>query len=300
MRVAVLGEPAGWHVGRLLQRLRSMGHAASLVRWHELGAAVEPGGERFMPRELDAADAVIVRGMPGGSLAGDRLEPVVLRMDVLARVAARGAVVSNDPRGLETAIDKYLAAARLAAAGLPVPRCRAVQVPVAAETAWHELGGDCVLKPIFGSRGRGIVRIADPAGLAQVDAAAGRVFLLQEFVPHGGWDVRILTVGDRVFAMRRRAAAGEWRTNVALGGTAEPFDPPAAWIDLALRAARCLETDVAGIDILPASDGRVLVLEVNGVPGWRALEAATGQDVTGAVADYVVSAVTRIGSRPRT
>jgi ribosomal protein S6--L-glutamate ligase len=289
MRVAVLGEPAGWHVGRLVQRLRGMGHAADVIRWPDLGAAVEPGGERFVPPDLDAADAVLVRGMPGGAVAGDRLEPVVLRMDVLARLAARGTPVINTPRGLEAAIDKYLAAGRLAAAGVPVPRCRAVQGLAAAERAWHELGGDCVLKPIFGSRGRGIVRIADPAGLAGIDAAAERVFLLQEFVPHGGWDVRILTVVDRVFAMRRRAAAGDWRTNVALGGTAEPFDPPRPWIDLAMRAARCLETEVAGVDILPASDGRVLVLEVNGVPGWRALEAATGQDVTGAVADHAVA-----------
>ena len=295
MRVAVLGEPAGWHVGRLVQRLSGMGHATAVVRWHDLGAAVEPGGERFAPPALDAADAVLVRGMPGGMLAGDRLEPVVLRMDVLARLAARGTAVINSPRGLEAAIDKYLAAARLAAAGVPVPRCRAVQGTAAAAQAWHELGGDCVLKPIFGSRGRGIVRVGDPAELAGIDAAAERVFLLQEFVPHGGWDVRILTVADRVFAMRRRAAGGDWRTNVALGGTAEPFDPPRAWIDLAMRAARCLETDVAGIDILPASDGRVLVLEVTGVPGWRALEAATGQDVTGAVADHVVAAAARTG-----
>jgi ribosomal protein S6--L-glutamate ligase len=296
MRVAVLGEPAGWHVGRLVHRLAALGHAAEVVRWHDLGAAIDAHGERFAPPPLDDAQAVVVRGMPGGAVGGDRLEPVVLRMDVLARLAARGTAVVNQPRALEAAIDKYLAAARLAAAGLPVPRCRAVQGRTAAERAWHELGGDCVLKPIFGSRGRGVVRIREPAGLDEPTAAAERLFLLQEFVPHGGWDVRILTVGDRAFAMRRRAAAGDWRTNVALGGVAEPFDPPAAWVDLAFRAARCLETEVAGVDLLPATDGRVLVLEVNGVPGWRALEDATGQDVTGAVADYVVAAGQKAGA----
>lgn len=290
MRVAVVGEPEGWHVGRLTRRLAGMGHAAEVVRWREIGAAIDAGGERFTPRTLDEARAVMVRGMPGGIPAGDRLEPVVLRMDVLARLAARGVAVVNSPRGLEAAIDKYLAAARLAAAGVPVPRCHAVQGRAAAERAWHDLGGDCVLKPIFGSRGRGVTRICEPGGLDRPDATAETIFLLQEFVPHGGWDVRILTVGDRAFAMRRRAAAGDWRTNISLGGLAEPFDPPPAWIDLAIRAARCLETEVAGVDLLPATDGRVLVLEVNGVPGWRALEEATGEDVTGAVAEYVVSA----------
>lgn len=290
MRVAVVGEPEGWHVGRLTRRLAGMGHAADVVRWREIGAAIDAGGERFTPRTLDEARAVMVRGMPGGIPAGDRLEPVVLRMDVLARLAARGVAVVNSPRGLEAAIDKYLAAARLAAAGVPVPRCHAAQGRAAAERAWHDLGGDCVLKPIFGSRGRGVTRICEPGGLDRPDATAETIFLLQEFVPHGGWDVRILTVGDRAFAMRRRAAAGDWRTNISLGGLAEPFDPPPAWIDLAIRAARCLETEVAGVDLLPATDGRVLVLEVNGVPGWRALEEVTGEDVTGAVAEYVVSA----------
>lgn len=296
MRVAVLGEPEGWHVGRLVRRLTDMGHAADVVRWHDLGAALEAGRERFAPPPLDEAQAVVVRGMPGATLAGDRLEPVVLRMDVLARLAARGTAVVNPPRALEAAIDKYLAAARLAAAGLPVPRCRAVQGLAAAERAWHELGGDCVLKPIFGSRGRGLVRIREPGGLDHSGTAADRLFLLQEFVPHDGWDVRILTVGDRAFAMRRRAAAGDWRTNVSLGGVAEPFDPPDAWVDLAFQAARCLEAEVAGVDLLPGRDGRVLVLEVNGVPGWRALEAATGRDVTGAVADYVVAAAEKAGA----
>jgi ribosomal protein S6--L-glutamate ligase len=96
--------------------------------------------------------------------------------------------------------------------------------------------------------------------------------------------------------MRRLAAPGDWRTNVALGGTPQPFDPPADWVDLAIRAARCLETEVAGIDLLPAVDGRVLVLEVNGVPGWRALEASTGYDVTGAVAEYIAQTTAKSGT----
>lgn len=291
MRVAVVGEPAGWHVVRLMARLTALGHRTTAIRWHDLGAAADVHRERFFPVALDEAEAVVVRGMPGAAAAGDRLERVVFRMNALARLAARGTSVINAPRALEAAIDKYLSAARLAAAGLPVPRCRVAQGFEAAEQAREELGGDCAVKPIFGSRGRGILRVQSREEVAAVDQApdTDRLYLLQEFVPHSGWDVRVLVVGRRVFAMRRRAAPGDWRTNVSLGGTPEPFAPPADWVDLAIRAAECLETEVAGIDLLPAADGRVLVLEVNGVPGWRALEATTGADVTGAVAEYVVN-----------
>lgn len=297
LRVAVLGEPNGWHVGRLLTAISRRGHRGTAVRWAELSAEVRSasshvgyagGGawtEQFLPPAIDAADVVVVRGMPGGGM-----EEIIFRMDLLGRLAARGTAVINSPRGLEIAIDKYLALTRIAAAGLPVPRTIVAQDPHAIHQAWQSLGGDCVTKPLFGSRGRGLARIKDRESLAPlVDAAAhagppGAVTYLQEFVPHSGWDVRILIVGTDAFAIRRHAAVHEWRTNVSLGGRPEPFTPPADWVDLAFAASRAVETEIAGVDLLPARDGRILVLEVNGVPGWRGLEAATGI----AVAEHVV------------
>ena len=226
--------------------------------------------------------------MPGGGL-----EEVVFRMDLLGRLAARGTPVVNSPRGLEIAIDKYLSLARMAAAGLSVPRTMVAQSPDAIRAAWHALGRDCVAKPIFGSRGRGIARITDEASLETlIDAAtaappAGSVAYLQEFLPHDGWDVRILLVGKDAFAMRRFAVDGEWRTNVSLGGRPEAFSPPADWVELARAAARAVETEIAGVDLLPARDGRVVVLEVNAVPGWQGLEAATGIPVADAIVRHL-------------
>jgi ribosomal protein S6--L-glutamate ligase len=302
LRVAVVGEPTGWHVGRLLAALADRGHQGTAVRWTELSAEVQAAqpaeisagrglaAERFFPPAIEAADIVIVRGMPGGGL-----EEVIFRMDLLGRLAARGTPVVNSPRGLEIAIDKYLSLARMAAAGLPVPHTMVAQHPAAIQEAWRVLGGDCVVKPLFGSRGRGLARITDQESLAPLlDAAAtaesaGAVAYLQEFVPHDGWDVRILLVGDESFAIRRLAAGGEWRTNVSLGGRPEAFSPPAEWVDLARAASRAAETEIAGVDLLPARDGRVLVLEVNAVPGWRGLEAATGIPVADTVVRYLES-----------
>lgn len=308
LRVAVLGDPVGWHVGRLLAALAARGHRAVVVPWQTMSAEIGPGSaaevgpsasapaarERFLPAAIAAADLVVVRGMPTGSL-----EEVIFRMDVLGRIAAAGTPVVNSPRALEVAIDKYLSLAWMAAAGLPVPRTIVVQDPAAIPAAVAALGGDCVAKPIFGSRGRGLVRINDAPGLAAFVAAqvgppgagppgagAARPSLayLQEFVPHSGWDVRVFVAGERTVSMRRVAVAGDWRTNVSLGGHPEVFEPPEAWIDLARRAAATVGAEVAGVDLLPAVDGRVVCLEVNAVPGWKGLAAATGIDV----ADMVV------------
>ena len=98
MRVAILGEPAGWHVGRLLASLRDRGHEASVIRWQALTAEVEPGdgrrmAERFLPEAIERADIVVVRGMPAGGL-----EDVIFRMDILGRLAAdvRKSIGGND------------------------------------------------------------------------------------------------------------------------------------------------------------------------------------------------------------
>lgn len=306
MRAVVIGVPTGWHVGRLATALGGRGHEVSIVAWEEISAGIDGGAERFGPAALDAAEMVAVRGMPAVGRPDARLENVVFRMDALARVADRGTVVVNQPRSLEVAIDKYLALARFAAVGIPVPRTRVVQSAAAALAAWEDLGGDCVLKPIFGSRGRGLERVTNRGALADLvaegvgvdpGAGGGGPLYVQEFVPHGGWDVRVLTVGSRAFAMRRRAAGGDWRTNISRGGVPERFEPPADWVEMAFRAASAVGADIAGVDILPAADGRVVVLEVNAVPAWRGLEVATGCDIAAAIALYLED---RVMSRSRT
>lgn len=297
MRVAILGEPSGWHVGRLTAALHAGGHEATVVRWGDLAgevggpAGLGAGGERFFPEAIDRADAVLVRGMPRGGL-----EEVIFRMDLLGRIARHGTPVINSPRSLETSIDKYLSLARMAEAGIPVPRTIVAQSPAAIEDAWQTLGCDAVVKPLFGSRGQGIERLTSREMLAPYLAAAatadppGAVCHLQEFVPHPGWDVRVLLVGERVFAMRR-VSNGDWRLNVSRGGRPEPFSPPDHWIDLARRAATAVGAEIAGVDLMPGPDGRVVVIEVNAVPGWRGLETATGSDIAAAVVRHLEGSV---------
>jgi ribosomal protein S6--L-glutamate ligase len=285
MRIVLLGEPGGWHIERLRAAVVRRGHLATVVRWQHLTASVGDEGLRFGPAEVSAADAIVVRGMPGAGTGTDRLESVVFRMDVLGCLETEGMPVVNRPRALEIAIDKYLSLAALARAGLRVPRTVVVQDAEAARAAFAALGSSCVAKPIFGSRGRGIALVST-ATAAAAAVSAGGLGYLQEFLPHAGWDVRVLVIGDQTFAMRRIAAAGEWRTNISLGGRPEAFAPPTGWLELARRAAAAVGATVAGVDILPTDDGPV-VLEVNAVPGWQGLQAVTEIDLADEIAALV-------------
>ena len=218
MRIALLSYGAGWHVRDLQRAARQRDHEAVSVDWRRVQAAVPHSST------LDGHDAVVVRTMPPGSL-----EQVVFRMDVLHVLEARGVHVLNPPRALETCVDKYLASARLAAAGLPTPATVLCQDAETAFAAFEKLGGDVVVKPLFGSEGRGIVRVSAP-DLAYRTCRAlevtRSVFYLQEFVAHGGRDIRAFVVGGRlVAAMVRRAARC-----VRSGPTRLPAGVPAtAW-----------------------------------------------------------------------
>lgn len=284
MRVSVVGAATGWHIRRLVASLGAAGHEAAVVGWHELAAHIGPT-ERLLPPAAADCDALVVRGMPAGTL-----EDVIFRMDILGRFA-RGRRVVNAPRALEIAIDKYLALTRLHDAGIPIPRTVVAQDAAGIEAAWESFAGKAIVKPLFGSQGRGIERISSRAELEPwLDAARravppGSVCYLQELIQHPGWDARVLVIGNRTFAMRR-ISTGDWRINVSRGARPEAWEAPAAWEDLALRSAQAVGAEIAGVDIVPAADGPI-VIEVNAVPGWRGLESALGIDIAAAVVRHL-------------
>jgi RimK family alpha-L-glutamate ligase len=252
------------------------------------GTRLAAGGVR-----LDDCAAVIVRAIPGGSL-----EQVVFRVDALHRLARLGVEVINSPRAIERTVDKYFTSTLLEDAGLPTPRTRVCERLDDALLAFDALGGDVVVKPLFGSEGRGIVRVSDP-DLAYRTCRAleltRSVFYLQEFVPHGGRDIRAFVVGGRLVAAMTRRASG-WKTNVSQGARTEPLAPSGVLERLSLQAAALLEADYAGVDLLQAEDGRVLVIEVNGIPGWRGLQQTTQVDVAAVIAEHALA--TRGRARP--
>ena len=281
MKYAILSAGSGWHVRDLIRAASQLGHSADAVDFRRVTAGVAP--VRFSLQEYDG---VILRTMPPGSL-----EQVVFRMDVLHRLQAAGVRVLNPPRTAEICVDKYLATARLEAAGLPVPPTVVCQHADAALEAFEQLGGDVVVKPVFGSEGRGMVRVADIETAWRTFRTLERlqcVLYLQKFIRHPGWDLRAFVIGGKVLtAMRRRVSADGWRTNVAQGGSGEPVRLAPDEERLALRAAAAVHCPVAGVDLIQGPSGEWYVLEVNAVPGWRALAPVTGIDVAIAIVDFL-------------
>jgi ribosomal protein S6--L-glutamate ligase len=280
MQIAILSAGRGWHVRDLQRAAALLNHEAVAVDFRRVHAGVGTAAD-----SLAYFDGILVRTMPPGSL-----EQVIFRMDVLHRLYDAGIAVLNPPRAIEISVDKYLTTARLAAAGLPVPPTIVCQDADVALEAFTALGGDIILKPLFGSEGRGMMRIAD-ADLAwrtfRTVERLQSVLYLQRYIPHPGWDLRAFVLGGRVLAAMRRHAKEGWRTNVAQGGTGEAVRLTAEEAAWAVRAAEAVGAPVAGVDLLPGPAGQLYVLEVNAVPGWRALAPLTGVDIASEVLRYL-------------
>jgi RimK family alpha-L-glutamate ligase len=285
MRVAILGSTGGWHAERLERALSVRGHECAFAPVTRMVGRIDGGfAARARDVALDECDVVIVRGIPRGSL-----EQIVFRVDALHALQALGVRAVNAALAIEHTIDKFLASALLAAAGVPTPRTVACERAEDALLAFDDLGGDVIVKPLFGSMGFGMARVEDRDVAARVFRALEierAVYYLQETVPHDGVDVRALVVGDRVVAAIERLGSG-WRANLARGAEARPVALDDDRAAMCVRAARVLGADYAGVDLLRGADGREYVLEVNGIPGWNGVETATGVDVAAAVVEHL-------------
>lgn len=290
-RVGILAAADGWHVQALRGALHHAGcDTTRLDPTRLVGRIGEDPGIAASSVPLERLDAVLVRLVPPGSL-----DQIAFRIDALHLLADRGVVVVNPPRCLERTIDKHWTSRLLREAGVPTPRTVVAERAADALPAFRELG-DVLVKPLFGSGGRGIFRLSDEDHAWRAFRALEQqrsVIYLQEFVPHGRSDLRLFVVDGRVVAAARREGRG-WKSNVAAGASAAAHRPTAAQEDAALRAAAAVAAGYAGVDLLEAEDGRLLVTEVNGIPGWAALQETTSADIAMAVARLVVR---RIGAR---
>ena len=284
MRIAVLAARTGWHTQEIERAAVERGHEAVVLPYEGLVATIgADAGLRSRSTQLDGVDAVLARIIPSGSL-----EQIIFRVDALHRLEDRGVKVLNSPRAIERTVDKFWTSALLEQCGIPTPETIVCDDAEEATAAFRRLG-DVIVKPLFGSMGLGMVRVKDEEMAFRVFRTVEQirgVYYLQRTIDHDGVDIRAFVIGGRVLAAIERRAAG-WRTNLACGGTARAISLPEPLNALAVRAAAAVGADYAGVDLLTATDGTAYVLEVNGIPGWKGLQEATGLDVAGRLVDLL-------------
>ena len=276
MKIGVLGNADSWYVSQLCTIGHRLGHDVAPLLFPELQARGGSGRLTIScgERDLTSLDAIIVRTMPPGSL-----ERVVTRMDLLGGLESAGVQIINPPRAIECAVDKWLTTQRLIQEGLPVPETAVCEDSDAAIQLFEHLGGDVLVKPLFGSEGRGMLRVdnVDLAwrifrSLERIDA----VMYLQRFIRDADGDYRILLLDGQVIgSVKRTASADNFRSNAAQAGVGTPWTPTPEDVRLAVAAAHTTNCVFCGIDLI-RHDGRALVLEVNAVPGWRVLQSTCG------------------------
>ena len=284
MQVVVLAARAGWHTHELERAAAERGHQLTVLPYEGLVARIGPApGLRSRNTELDSADVVLARIIPSGSL-----EQIIFRVDALHRLEDRGIRVINSPRAIERTVDKFWTSTLLEQCGIPTPETVVCDDPEEAIAAYRTLG-DVIVKPLFGSMGLGMVRVSDEEMAFRVFRTIEQirgVYYVQRTVDHDGTDIRAFVLGGRVIAAIERRASG-WRTNLARGGTARSLSLSEQLSALAVRAAAAVGADYAGVDLLTGRDGTTYVLEVNGIPGWRGLQEATGLDIAGRLVDHL-------------
>ncbi|MGI4975364.1 MAG: ATP-grasp domain-containing protein [Janthinobacterium lividum] len=292
-RVGIALDDIDWHFAELSAAFASLGAEAVAFRLSD--CAFTPSGVAIPGFGGALPDAVYARAIaPGG------FEEVTRRLGILHALERLGVPVWNSARAVERCVDKSATGFLLGLAGVPTPDAWVVEGADAARQVVRDHGGargTLVAKPLFGAQGRGLCLVDRDADLPPA-AEMGGVFYLQRRVrvPGDGFhDHRLLVVdGALAGAMTRRSE--DWVTNMRRGARAEPLIPAADMVAVAVRAAAAVGASCAGVDMLRDREGRLWVLEVNSMPGWRGLQGVVDHPIAGRVAAGLLRRV-RAGGR---
>ena len=296
IRIVVFTDARGWHEKQLESAFLGVGanpHFVSLSQCRftdhtEFGGLTIPGLKNELPQ------GVFVRSVSAGTF-----EQVTLRLGFLHALAAMSVSIMNSASVIERTVDKSMTSHLLQkeqVATVPSWTCES------RESATQELemllskGKTVVLKPLFGSRGRGLRLIESTEDLPGPEEV-NHVYYLQEYIPskESYWrDWRVMVVDGRaICAMERRS--NQWITNRAQGAQCLPAKLDLEPQRLAERAADAIGADYAGVDLICTKEGKWLVLEVNGVPAWQGLQAVSEANIADQFAGKMLK-MTSIGN----
>jgi len=284
MKIALLSRNRKLYSSRrLIESAESRGHEVivlDVLRAYMNVASHKPS-VHYRGQAIEGVDAVIPR--IGASVTN-------YGTAVLRQFEMMGVVSLNESVAISRSRDKLRSLQLLSRKGIGMPLTGYASKPDDIQDVIKMVGGaPCVIKLLQGTQGIGVV-------LAETQKAAESVIegfmgvkadiLVQEFIKEaGGSDIRCFVVGEKVVAaMKRQGAEGEFRSNLHRGGTSSLIKITPEERSTAVRAAGIMGLNVAGVDLLRANHGPV-VMEVNSSPGLEGIEGATGKDVAGMIID---------------
>ena len=283
--IAIITDDPGWHGRQLFEELQRRTYQPHYVRLQDCHfdiGQVRPylrlSHLKHYPR------GVFVRGVPGGNL-----ETVVYYLDILHALEAVGVPVVNNVRAIEKSVDKGMTSFLLSQQEIPTPNTifsSDLHYVRAKLREGLSAGKKYVLKPLFGSQGKGLQRIESIDQWVNYDALHG-VMYAQEFIESGhdvGVDFRVFVVGGRVIASMQRTGV-DWISNVAQGAQVEAIKLNREVENLAVNAVGALNMEYAGVDLIQDAYGNFWVTEVNSVPAWKGLQQTTSTSIVRAIVD---------------
>jgi tetrahydromethanopterin:alpha-L-glutamate ligase len=288
-RILIVSDNSDARSKGLAARLSRRGAAVVTAPLAEIAFDTEsPTGFSIPGFDGTLPDAVLVRSISAGSF-----EAVTRRLGLLHAFARLSVPVWNSAQAIERCVDKSTTTFLLKNAGLPTPPTFAVEGLAGAEeiAARELLLSPLVLKPLFGAQGRGIRLIRSLSDLPPAEEV-NDVYYLQHYVARAGPPFRDFRVfvcaGEAVAMMSRRGE--DWITNVNRGAVPEQVSGhgEAELAKLAVAASAAVGADFAGVDIIPAPDGALLVLEVNSMPAWSGLQSVVAVNIADAIADALL------------
>ncbi len=293
MRLAILSRNKNLHsIRRLLEEARRMRVECAVIDPLECQLVVDgkKSGIYVGPKALPRFDAILPR--IGASITDYGLA-------VVKQFEALGMYTVNGSASIAQSRDKMRSLQILTHAGLRVPRSVLTRTPRGLKQSVERVGGlPVVMKLLRGTQGVGVM-------LVSVPVTAGSVFdtlqdleqdvIIQQFIAEGGGrDYRVFVIGEKVVGtMMRTAPSGEFRSNLHRGGEGSIIKLPKTYERAAIRAAKTLGVEVAGVDIIESKSGP-LILEVNSSPGFEGIEAATGLNIAGMIVKYVSARARRM------
>ena len=286
MKIAVLSRDSSlYSTTRLREAGEARGHEVKVVDYLRcyMNFTSRKPQIFFQGKELEGFDAVIPRIGASHTFYGTA---VVRQFEML------GTFTPNESQSITRSRDKLRSLQLLARAGIGLPVTGFAHSTKDIDGLLETVGGaPVVVKLLEGTQGVGVV-LAETKKAAESVIAAFRQLdaniLVQEYIKEsGGSDIRCIVVGNRVVAaIKRTGAAGDFRSNLHRGGTAEKVRLTPEERSIAVRAARTVGLNVSGVDLLQSNHGPV-VMEVNSSPGLEGVEGATNVDVAGKIIEFL-------------